>query len=355
MEHDSPRQARRTARDAAPGPPVRKVTVPDLDFLARHGPARLAMSRGRYSGSWALPDDSALPATDAADRSPGRAGRHGVIRKVTPLPPVARQHRQGAARAPTLSLAPRGEFAEHVGRQHLRQLLAAARRVPQVQRHPRRALGGEEAGDRGRAGSSRRAATTPALANAAPVASRSIATLSLTLQVRHQSAVNQTNTGLPEARASASAASLKGSAGMQAGRGGGGARLQCGSTSAANSTSPAIASRPTAAADCRPAATGRSGPAARPWPVRQRTRQSRTGCRQAASTATAAPARSGPSAPPSPCGRCPSTCPASAAASAAAAPSRAAGTAAPGPGRARRTAAALPTTAAAAPRPSPRP
>ena len=40
------------------------------------------------------------------------------------------------------------------------------------------------------------------------VALRSIATLSLTLQVTHQSAVNQTNTGFPEPRASARAASL---------------------------------------------------------------------------------------------------------------------------------------------------
>src|SRR5690606_10416837 len=51
-------------------------------------------------------------------------------------------------------------------------------------------------------------ATTPACSNASLVASRSIATLSLTLQVRHQSAVNHTNTGWPDARASASAVSL---------------------------------------------------------------------------------------------------------------------------------------------------
>src|SRR5690606_14941864 len=53
-------------------------------------------------------------------------------------------------------------------------------------------------------------ATTPAFSNASLCASRSIATLSLTLQVRHQSAVNHTNTGFPDARASASVASLYG-------------------------------------------------------------------------------------------------------------------------------------------------
>ena len=57
-----------------------------------------------------------------------------------------------------------------------------------------------------------RIATTPAFSNASRVVSRSIATLSLTLQVRHQSAVNHRNTGLFAARASASAASLKGTA-----------------------------------------------------------------------------------------------------------------------------------------------
>lgn len=48
------------AWDAALGAPVRKVTPPDLDFLAYHGLIRLEMFRGRYRGSWARPDDSAL-------------------------------------------------------------------------------------------------------------------------------------------------------------------------------------------------------------------------------------------------------------------------------------------------------
>jgi hypothetical protein len=42
--------------------------------------------------------------------------------------------------------------------------------------------------------------TTPAFLKAARTLSRSIEVLSLTLQVTHQSAVNHTNTGLPEAR-----------------------------------------------------------------------------------------------------------------------------------------------------------
>src|SRR6187399_3298878 len=48
------------AWDAALGAPVRKVTPPDLDFLAYHGLIRLVLFRGRYRGSWSRPDDSAL-------------------------------------------------------------------------------------------------------------------------------------------------------------------------------------------------------------------------------------------------------------------------------------------------------
>jgi len=48
------------AWDAALGAPLRKVTAPAVDFLAYHGLIRLVMFRGRYRGSWARPDDSAL-------------------------------------------------------------------------------------------------------------------------------------------------------------------------------------------------------------------------------------------------------------------------------------------------------
>ena len=48
------------AWDAALGAPPRKVTVPDLDFLAHHGLVRVVTFRGRYRGSWARPDDCAL-------------------------------------------------------------------------------------------------------------------------------------------------------------------------------------------------------------------------------------------------------------------------------------------------------
>jgi hypothetical protein len=48
------------AWDAALGAPLRKVTVRDDAFLAHHGLVRLVLFRGRYRGSWARPDDSAL-------------------------------------------------------------------------------------------------------------------------------------------------------------------------------------------------------------------------------------------------------------------------------------------------------
>ena len=48
------------AWDAALGMPVRKVTVPDLHFLAHHGLIRPLLFRGRYRGAWSKPDDSAL-------------------------------------------------------------------------------------------------------------------------------------------------------------------------------------------------------------------------------------------------------------------------------------------------------
>ena len=48
------------AWDAALGAPVRKVTPPELDFLAGEGLVRVVMFRGRYRGSWARPDNSAL-------------------------------------------------------------------------------------------------------------------------------------------------------------------------------------------------------------------------------------------------------------------------------------------------------
>ena len=57
---------------------------------------------------------------------------------------------------------------------------------------------------------------TPAFANASRVASRSIATLSLTLQLRHQSAVNHTNTGLPVLRAASRRACENGFASIKA-------------------------------------------------------------------------------------------------------------------------------------------
>ena len=48
------------AWDTALGAPLRKVTVRDDHFLAHHGLVRVVMFRGRYRGSWARPDDSAL-------------------------------------------------------------------------------------------------------------------------------------------------------------------------------------------------------------------------------------------------------------------------------------------------------
>jgi hypothetical protein len=48
------------AWDAALGAPVRKVTVDDLPFLARHGLIRLKFFRGRYRGASQKPDVSAL-------------------------------------------------------------------------------------------------------------------------------------------------------------------------------------------------------------------------------------------------------------------------------------------------------
>ena len=48
------------AWDAALGAPVRKVTVPDLHFLAHHGLIRPVLFRGRYRGVARKPDNSAL-------------------------------------------------------------------------------------------------------------------------------------------------------------------------------------------------------------------------------------------------------------------------------------------------------
>jgi len=48
------------AWDTALGAPARKVTAPDLDFLAHHGLVPVVAFRGRYRGSWARPDDCAL-------------------------------------------------------------------------------------------------------------------------------------------------------------------------------------------------------------------------------------------------------------------------------------------------------
>lgn len=48
------------AWDAALGAPVRKVTPPALEFLAYEGLIHLVTFRGRYRGSWARPDNSAL-------------------------------------------------------------------------------------------------------------------------------------------------------------------------------------------------------------------------------------------------------------------------------------------------------
>lgn len=72
---------------------------------------------------------------------------------------------------------------------------------------------GEEAGDFriGARVQSPVSVTTPAFRNAAWTASVSIATFSLTLQVRHQSAVKSTKTGVPAARSSASFSRLNGS------------------------------------------------------------------------------------------------------------------------------------------------
>ena len=61
------------AWDATLGAPAREVTVPGLDFLARHGLVRVVTFRGRYRGSWALPDDSALlRLVRRIDRAAGR-------------------------------------------------------------------------------------------------------------------------------------------------------------------------------------------------------------------------------------------------------------------------------------------
>ena len=61
------------AWDAALGAPPRKVTVPDLDFLAHHGLGRVVAFRGRYRGSWAVPDDCALlRLVRRIDRAAGR-------------------------------------------------------------------------------------------------------------------------------------------------------------------------------------------------------------------------------------------------------------------------------------------
>jgi len=48
------------AWDAALGAPVRKVTVPDLRFLAHHGLIKPMLFRGRYRGVSRKPDNSAL-------------------------------------------------------------------------------------------------------------------------------------------------------------------------------------------------------------------------------------------------------------------------------------------------------
>src|SRR5690606_7303757 len=48
------------AWDAALGLPRRKVTVPNLFYVACHGWIRPVMFRGRYRGSSQRPDDSAL-------------------------------------------------------------------------------------------------------------------------------------------------------------------------------------------------------------------------------------------------------------------------------------------------------
>ena len=61
------------AWDTALGAPARKVTAPDLDFLARHGLVRVVTFRGRYRGSWARPDDCALlRLVQRIDRAAGR-------------------------------------------------------------------------------------------------------------------------------------------------------------------------------------------------------------------------------------------------------------------------------------------
>ena len=61
------------AWDAALGAPVRKVTPPGLEIRAYEGLVHLVTFRGRYRGSWARPDDSALlRLVRRLDRSAGR-------------------------------------------------------------------------------------------------------------------------------------------------------------------------------------------------------------------------------------------------------------------------------------------
>lgn len=66
------------AWDAALGAPVRKVTVDDLPFLARHGLIRLRFFRGRYRGASQKPDVSALlRLLSQLDRDGGDERREG--------------------------------------------------------------------------------------------------------------------------------------------------------------------------------------------------------------------------------------------------------------------------------------
>lgn len=66
------------AWDAALGAPVRKVTVDDLPFLARHGLIRLRFFRGRYRGASQKPDVSALlRLLSQFDRGASDVGREG--------------------------------------------------------------------------------------------------------------------------------------------------------------------------------------------------------------------------------------------------------------------------------------
>jgi len=48
------------AWDAALGMPVRRVTIDDLHFLARHGPVKPLFRGGKYIRSRRKPDNSAL-------------------------------------------------------------------------------------------------------------------------------------------------------------------------------------------------------------------------------------------------------------------------------------------------------